>query len=386
MQVAARLTALVREDDLVARLGGDEFAILAATGRDAAGISALAERAIDALSKPFPIEGVVHQIGVSIGIAYAMLDGADPESLTRSADLALYRAKAEGRGIYREFEVAMQTRMQERYRLEQSLREAIAKDQLLLHFQPQVDARTGAFCGAEALIRWMHPTRGLVPPLEFISIAEETNLILPIGEWVLRKACAEAARWPDTMTIAVNLSPIQFRDPVLVDTVALALELAGLPGRRLELEITENVLIEDTAHVKTVLDDLKSLDIRLSLDDFGTGYSSLGQLHRFPFDKIKVDRSFVRGLPDDAGSVAIVRAIVALGAGLGMQTTAEGVEDEPQRAFVTDAGCDQIQGFFFGRPVPADALPAAFHPSAVVDERSARSVVEDACTAMAIPV
>ena len=360
VEVAQRLLALVREVDLVARLGGDEFAILAATGSDPDAIAALAVRAIETIGRPFRIDGRDHQIGVSIGIAFAMQDGADMESLTRSADLALYRAKEDGRGIYRLFEPALRTRMEQRHSLEQALRIAVSQEQFQLHYQPQVDARSGAFVGAEALIRWVHPERGLVMPSEFIPLAEDTNLILPIGEWVLRTACVEAASWPDAMVVAVNLSPLQLRDPALASIVASALEHAGLPGRRLELEITESVLMEDTVYVQDVLDRLKALGIRLALDDFGTGYSSLGHLHRFPFDMIKVDRCFVQGIPDDQAGVAIVLAVVALGAGLGMQTTAEGVEDEAQRCFVIDAGCDQIQGFLVGRPVGAAHLPQAF--------------------------
>ncbi len=360
VEVGARLKSLVREDDLVARLGGDEFAILAATGRDASAISALADRAIETIRRPFVTDGRVHEIGVSIGIAFATRDGGDAESLIRSADLALHRAKSDGRGIHRLFEEAMKTSVQERHVLEQALRQAVAQSEFTLHFQPQVDARTGAFNGAEALVRWRHPVRGLVGPSDFIPIAEETNLIAPIGEWVLRTACYEAARWPDHLVVAVNLSPVQFRDPELVTLVASALVWSGLPGRRLELEITESVLIDDPTRVKAVLDELKGLGIRLSLDDFGTGYSSLGLLQRFPFDKIKVDRSFIARAPDDAGSAAIVRAVVALGAGLGMQTSAEGVETDAQLHFANAAGCDQIQGFLFGRPVPVESLPEAF--------------------------
>ncbi len=361
VQVSRRLVALVRAGDLVARIGGDEFSIVAATSGDRTAIGALAERVIAVLSRPFVVDGRTHQIGVSVGIAFAGSDGADPEALTRSADLALYRAKAEGRGICRLFEDGMRRRMQERHGLESDLRRAIERNEFVLHYQPQVDAATGAFTGAEALIRWVHPERGLVSPADFIPIAEETDLISRIGAWVLRTACREAARWPDRFVLAVNLSPLQFRDPTLMSTVASALSWSGLPGGRLELEITESVLIEDVGQVRVVLDALKRLGIRLSLDDFGTGYSSLGQLHRLPFDRIKIDHSFIRRLPDDAGSAAIVRAVVALGKGFGMQTTAEGVEDPAQLRFVTEAGCDNIQGFLFSRPVVAEALPAVFH-------------------------
>jgi diguanylate cyclase (GGDEF)-like protein len=362
MEVGARLCALVREGDLVARLGGDEFAILASIDGDPQTIGALAGRAIESISQTYVIDGRSHHIGVSIGVAFAMKDGADSEALKRCADLALYRAKAEGRGMHCVFEIGMRLRMDERHGLEQDLRQAIEDGDFVVHYQPQVDARTGAYNGAEALVRWMHPVRGLVLPSDFIPLAEETCLIGAIGEWVLRTACAEAAGWPDHLTVAVNLSPIQFRDPALVSIVTSALAWADLPGHRLELEITESVLIEDTERVAAVLNELKALGIRLSLDDFGTGYSSLGHLHRFPFDKIKVDRSFVQGIPKDQTGVAIIRTVVALAAGLGLQTTAEGVETDAQRVFVVEEGCDQIQGFLFGHPVLPEALPRAFSP------------------------
>ncbi len=360
VEVARRLVGLVRQGDLVARLGGDEFSIVALAGSDATTIVALADRMIEAVSLPFVVDGRSHRIGVSVGIAFAGSDGGDPEALTRCADLALYRAKSEGRGIYRLFEDGMRVRMQERHGLEQDLLRAVERNEFLLYFQPQVDAATGAFTGAEALIRWMHPERGLVSPEQFIAVAEETNLISRIGAWVLRTACVEAARWPAHLVVSVNLSPLQLRDATLAATVAAALAWSGLPGRRLDIEITESMLIEDGIHVRTVLEALKRLGVRLSLDDFGTGYSSLGQLHRFPFDQIKIDHSFVRRLPDDPGSAAIVRAVVALARGLGLRTTAEGVEDAAQLRFVTEAGCDQIQGFLFSRPVAPEALPTGF--------------------------
>ena len=384
VEVSARLASLVRQGDLAARLGGDEFAILAATGNDPQSVAALAGRVIEALAQPFVIDERSHQIGVSVGVAFAVRDGGDSEALKRSADLALYRAKAEGRGLYRVFEIGMRLRMDERHGLEQDLRHAITAGEFRLHYQPQLDARTGEYDGAEALIRWVHPTRGLVPPSGFIGVAEETRLIDAIGEWVLRTACLEAASWPDHLVVAVNLSPIQFRDPALVSIVASALAWAGLPGHRLELEITESVLIEDIERVAGVLADLKALGILLSLDDFGTGYSSLGHLHRFPFDKIKVDQSFVQGVPDDQAGVAIIRTVVALAAGLGMKTTAEGVEDEAQRIFVVEEGCDQIQGYLFGRPVPPDALPAAYRPRRPAAVRDVRPVPSSTAPSLAL--
>ena len=367
MRVAGRLAAVVRDGTMVARIGGDEFSILAKDYGEEQGIRALADRVVEVLSRPFLIDGQVHEIGASVGVALAPGDGDTPSALVRNADLALYRAKEDGRGVYRMFESGMNARMQARRSLELALRRAAARQEFLLHYQPQVDATSGEFVGAEALIRWMEPGRGMVPPFEFIQVAEETNLIIGIGEWVLHTACAEAATWPAHLTIAVNLSPVQFRDPRLFSIVVAALEESGLAPHRLELEITESALIEDEEAVLVLLQGFKQLGVKISLDDFGTGYSSLGHLSRFPFDKIKIDRSFVSRAPDDRDSAAIVRAIVSLGASLGMATTAEGVETERQRTLVADAGCDQIQGYWYGRPMAAAQLPAAFKP--VIDER-----------------
>ena len=255
----------------------------------------------------------------------------------------------------------MDARMQARRTLELALRRAAARQEFEVYYQPQVDTRTGRYTGAEALIRWNHPERGVVLPAEFIAVAEETNLITGIGEWVLRTACGEAATWPAHLSVAVNLSPVQFRDPRLLSIVASALDESGLPGHRLELEITESVLIDDEAGVLAILLRFRELGVRISLDDFGTGYSSLGHLSRFPFDKIKIDRSFVGRATIDKDSAAIVRAIVSLGASLGIATTAEGVETAEQHRFVAAEGCDQIQGFLFSRPVRVRNMPADFH-------------------------
>ncbi len=367
VRVAGRLNAIVRDGTVVARIGGDEFSIVASDLVGVDGIRALADRIVDVLSRPFVIDGLVHEIGASVGVALAPSDGDTATVLIRNADLALYRAKDDGRGVYRLFEAGMDARMQARRGLELALRRALARHEFVLHYQPQVDATTGAVIGAEALIRWHDPERGLVPPVEFIPIAEETNLIAGIGEWVLHTACAEAARWPAHLYVAVNLSPVQFRDPRLFSIVESALQESGLPGDRLELEITETALIEDEGAVRKLLLDFKALGVRISLDDFGTGYSSLGHLRRLPLDKIKIDRSFTSRLPDDRDSAAIVRAVVSLGQNLGITTTAEGVETEAQRAFVANEGCDQIQGYFFSRPLAADALPASFRMSARPD-------------------
>ncbi|MGU3540014.1 bifunctional diguanylate cyclase/phosphodiesterase [Methylobacterium sp. A54F] len=359
-RVAQRLSRAVREGDLVARLGGDEFAVLKGGGVDLAGIQELAERVLDVLARPFLIDGHVLNIGTSIGIALAPSDGETPEQLMGSADLALYGAKDDGRGRYRMFEGSMNARIQARRLLELDLRRAIARQEFTLHYQPQVDARTGAYDGAEALIRWHHPERGLVPPADFITLAEDTGLIGPLGEWVLRTACTDALAWPDHLTVAVNLSPVQFRDARLAATIRSILAETGLPGTRLEIEITEGSLLQDEQRTLAILRELRTLGIRISMDDFGTGYSSLSYLRRFPFDKIKIDQSFVRQTPGDKDSAAIVRAIATLGASLGMKTTAEGVETDAQSSFIAGEGCDQLQGYLISRPVPADRIAALF--------------------------
>ena len=359
-RVARRLRGAVRAHDLLARLGGDEFAVLARDAAELEAVQALAERLIDVLGRPYVIDGQVVIIGASLGIALAPTDGNEPQWITRSADLALYRAKEEGRGTYRMFEEGMNARMQARRVLEAELRRATSRREFEVHYQPQVDARTGAYTGAEALVRWRHPRRGLVSPAEFIPLAEEVGLIGTIGEFVLREACIEAMRWPDGMTVAVNLSPVQLRDAQLASTVSRILAETGLAGDRLELELTESALMHDEAQALATLVTLRSMGVRLSLDDFGTGYSSLSYLHRFPFDKIKIDQSFIRQLPDDGESAAIVRAIAMLGSTLGMTIVAEGVETEAQMAFTAREGCDQAQGYLIGRPLPPAKLADAF--------------------------
>ncbi|WP_375456658.1 EAL domain-containing protein [uncultured Methylobacterium sp.] len=359
-RVSQRLLRAACEEDLVARLGGDEFAILKAGGTDVSAMHAVAERVIDILARPFLIDGHVLNIGASVGIALAPEDGEGAEMLMGNADLALYGAKEEGRGRYRMFESSMNARIQARRSLELDLRRAVVRQEFTLHYQPQVDARTRTYDGAEALIRWHHPERGLVSPADFIPLAEETGLIGPLGEWVLRTACTEALAWPAHLTVAVNLSPVQFRDTRLATTIRHILVETRFPPPRLELEITEGSLLQDEQRTLTTLRELRALGIRISMDDFGTGYSSLSYLHRFPFDKIKIDQSFVRRTPDDRDSAAIVRAIAMLGASLGMKTTAEGVETDAQSRFITGEGCDQLQGYLISRPVPAERIQALF--------------------------
>ena len=350
--VADRLRSILRDDDIVARLGGDEFAILQLSADGPKAAEALASRIIEAFeSKPFMLDGQSIHLGTSIGIAMAPTDGDDPAELLHSADLALYTAKADGKGTWRRYDVAMDEKTRERRALEAGLRHALAHDQLELHYQPLVDAKTGRITSAEALVRWCHPERGMIPPAEFVALAEETGLILQLGEWVLRTACAEAAVWPGNLSVAVNLSPAQFRERSLVDLIAQILAASGLPPDRLELEITEGVLLNDERRTLETLVLLRSKGIRIAMDDFGTGYSSLSYLRKFPFDKIKIDQSFIRQLPDDTESVAIVRAIITMSACLGIETTVEGVETAQQYAFCVAEGCAYIQGYHVSHPL-----------------------------------
>jgi diguanylate cyclase (GGDEF)-like protein/PAS domain S-box-containing protein len=351
--IARRLQACVRETDTVARLGGDEFAILRTVETDQQDDAIiLANRLLEALTAPYDIEGHTVIIGTSIGIAVAPTDGTDSDRLLKSADLALYRAKSSGRNCYRFFEKVMEVEAQARHQLASELRIALTRNEFELHYQPIIEVRTGQSCGVEALVRWRHPQKGIISPLQFIPTAEDIGLIVPLGEWIIRKACVDAANWPSDVKVAVNLSAIQFNKGNLIDVVADALRTAGLPPDRLELEITESVLLENNAKNVADLHKLKSLGVSIALDDFGTGYSSLSYLTMFPFDKIKIDRSFVRDLGVRADCTSVVCAIVGLGKSLNIVTTAEGVETDAQLALVRAAGCHQAQGYLFGRPVP----------------------------------
>jgi diguanylate cyclase (GGDEF)-like protein len=353
--VSERLRALLGKDDFAARLGGDEFAILhAVTSAD--DTAELARHIIEALITPYDLEGHQANIGASIGISLAPIDGMDPEALLRCADLALYRAKGQGRGDFVFFESEMIASAHNRRVLELELREALTLGQFEAHYQPQINVKTGLVSGAEALIRWRHPLRGLVAPSEFIPIAEEVGLIVPIGEWIMRQACRDAAQWREGLRVAVNLSAAQFRGSRLAEMVISALSAGGLAPGRLELEITESVLLEQTEVTLSTLHQLRSLGVRVSLDDFGTGYSSLSYLRSFPFDKIKIDRSFVREVTASANGAAIVRAIASLGASLGMETTAEGVETEEQLDLIRAEGCTEVQGFYFSPARPVGEL------------------------------
>jgi diguanylate cyclase (GGDEF)-like protein/PAS domain S-box-containing protein len=359
-EVARRIRDALGEQDFVARLGGDEFAVVTGTV-DVGELGRLAEAMIESLSASYQLENQEASIGASIGIAIGPADGDEPDRLMRCADLALYRAKAEGRGAYHYFEAAMDARLQERRSMEVELAGALERRELQVFYQPLVTLSTGEIAAFEALARWPHPERGDVPPSMFIPIAEETNLICRLGAFVLDRACIDAAAWPDSVKIAVNLSPRQFRDGGLLATVQAALQKSGLAAGRLELEITEAMLLERTDLVQSTLHALRALGVRISMDDFGTGYSSLSYLRSFPFDKIKIDRSFVQEMATSADAAAIVRAIVTLGASLGIQVTAEGIETAEAAELLAEQGCTEGQGFFFSRPRPrieADALVA----------------------------
>ena len=355
--VAGRLAGQVRGGDLIARLGGDEFAVLQVGAAQPEAARSLAQRLVDALATPISVAGRDLSVGLSIGVALAPQDGVDADALFKNADLALYRAKGEGRSTFRFFEAQMDAAERARQELEIDLRQALAREELDLHFQPALDVATGAITGFEALARWTHPVHGPIPPDRFIPLAEDTKLISPLGDWVLRRACAVAATWPAPTRVAVNVSAVQFDRDDLPAIVADALARSGLAPERLELEITETVLIRESDAVVRTLHALRELGVRIALDDFGTGYSSLSYLRRFAFDRIKIDRSFIREM-DHPDTAAIVRAMVGLGARLGIAITAEGVETEAQLASVKAEGCSEAQGWLIGRPASADAARA----------------------------
>ena len=362
---AERLKASTRKRDIVARIGGDEFAILVQPSPSMEEPKAIAHRILDLVQRTYLIEGQLVNIGTSIGIAQAPEHGRDSATLLRSADLALYHSKMSGRGAYHFFDEQMERRAQARRTSELELRRALALRQLEVFYQPQVNTEIGRLVGFEALLRWRHPERGIIAPGDFLPLAEEIGLISPLGDWVLRTACREAMKWPSDVVIAVNASPLQFDSGNFADSVRRALALSGLPGERLEIEVTEGILLRNDETVVKILHDLRSMKVRIAMDDFGTGYASLSQLARFPFDKIKIDRSLAGFKGDNVKQRAIVRAITALGQSLGICTLAEGVEDADQIARLRQDGCHSVQGYFFGRPMPASQLEeliAQLHP------------------------
>ncbi len=356
--VSERLKHSIRAGDIVARLGGDEFAIVQSGEEQPSGATQLALRIIDILGKPFDLEGHRVIIGASVGIAIAPFDGETSDVLLMNADMALYRAKAEGRNMSRFFEPQMNATSQKRRQIENDMRIAIDEKQFELYYQPQVAIETNAITGFEALIRWNHPQQGRISPADFIPIAEETGLILQIGEWVLETACAIATTWPAPIRVAVNVSPLQVRKNGLTATVARALEKTGLAPNRLELEITETVMLHDTEHTMAVLHALRAMGVRISMDDFGTGYSSLSYLRRFPFHKIKIDQSFVADIGNDDNAALIVTAVTQLARSLGMSTTIEGVETAEQLNIVSRDGRGEVQGFLLSPPRPASEVLA----------------------------
>jgi len=353
-ETAARIEAAAGDANLVARVGGDEFVVLCPHANSASA-EAVCRRLMEAVAQPLEFDGQMAQIGLSIGIALAPRDGCTVDDLLRNGDLALYKAKTDGRGTFRFFHREMDEQARARRSLELDLRSALARGEFVLHFQPRFPAQSKLPVSVEALLRWAHPQRGMIAPSAFIPMAEETGLIVPIGTWVLFEACRLVAPL-DALSVSVNLSPVQIRRSDIVKTVRSALEASGLPPHRLELEVTEGVLLENTTSARATLTALKELGVSLALDDFGTGYSSLSTLHSFPFDRIKIDRHFVAALGQDRNADAIIRAVIGLGRALRMQTVAEGVETVEQLAFLQTEGCNEVQGFLLARPAALSDL------------------------------
>ena len=356
--VAARLTKAVQSTDFIARIGGDEFAVVQANVARPEQCSQLAASIVELVSQPYDIDGRHIVIGASIGIAIAPSDGANPDTLLKNADMALYLAKEDGRGTHRFFEREMDKRLQLRRALELDLRKALAEGQFEVYYQPIIDLQGGRAAGLEALLRWNHPERGQISPAEFIPLAEETGLILPLGEWVLRTACLHASKWPKDVSVAVNLSPLQFKGRNIVQLTMSALAASGLPAARLELEITELVLLQDEANTLAILHQLRDIGVQISMDDFGTGYSSLAYLRNFPFDRIKIDRSFVRDMLVRQDCRAIVRAVIGLAKSLDITTIIEGIETREQLEAAKAEGCDLGQGYLFSKPMPEPNIAA----------------------------
>ena len=353
--IGARIQATLRQGDLIARLGGDEFAIALVDVTNLGDVMAFMNRLVEALRRPLQVMGKEMLVTTSVGIALAPADGDTATTVLRHAGIALARAKGDGGQRMCFFEQSMDKALQRRRMVEHELRLALGREEFEVVYQPQYDLATERQCGSEALIRWHHPVHGKIAPGHFISVAEDTGLIVPLGEWVLRRACRDAVNWPAPLFVSVNLSPAQFRDGDVAETVAQVLNETGLPPERLELEITESLLINDTEEVLGKLNRLRQLGVHIAMDDFGTGYSSLSYLARFPFSKIKIDRQFIRNMTRDTAMRAIVKTIIALGKSLDVTITAEGVETEEQAAMLREFGCPQVQGFLYGYPGAADA-------------------------------
>ena len=366
--MASRLGGCVRAEDLVARIGGDEFVILLSRLAHAEEPARVAERVLDALARPLQIDSQPLRVGASIGIALYPADGGEIDPLLKHADTAMYEAKESGRNAYRFFLPEMTQRVTRRLQTEAELRKAIESGDLRLHYQPQIDAASGRVYGCEALVRWQHPERGLLPPDRFVPFAEQSGLIVPLGEWVLREACLQQVRWRDAglppLDVAVNISALQFRRRDFVATVARVLGETGADPARIELEITESALMDATPELVASFDQLVALGLTLALDDFGTGYSSLAYLKRLPLRRLKIDRSFVDGLPDNPEDVAITSATLSLARDLGMEVVAEGVETEDQRGYLCKRGCRAMQGYLFSRPLGVEEFRTWFEEQA----------------------
>src|SRR6516164_642859 len=358
--IADRLRGCTREPDTVARLGGDEFAIIMTQMQQPNDAAVLSKRIGESIVKPYQIEGHTIVTDISIGISVAPFDAMEADPLLRNADMALYGAKADGRGTFRFFEPEMNTRMKARRELEMDLRKALVSKEFELFYQPLVSLQTNEINGFEALLRWNHPKRGLVGPADFIPVAEETGLIVPLGEWVLKAACYEAVDWPDNIKVAVNLSSAQLNNRNLLNVVIGALGETGMPARKLQLEITETMLLQNTFATLATLHELRKLGVQIALDDFGTGYSSLSYLRSFPFDKIKIDRSFIKDLSNGAEPLAIVNAVAGLAKCLNMTSTAEGVETQQQMEVLQAIGCTEMQGYLFSHARPASEIEEMF--------------------------
>ena len=351
--LADRLLRCADEGDTIARVGGDEFALIHSLVPETKGVSALATELIESIAKPYDVGGSRLTLTASIGIAVTSPSCKEPDRIQKDADVALYRAKADGRNVFRLYDSNMDGELEAKRSLERAMRSALTRDQFEVRYQPIVDTQSERTCGFEALVRWDHPERGVIPPSEFIGVAEEMGFISPLGEWVLRRACQDAADWPPYISLAVNVSPAQC-NPALVPTVTNALAASRLPAARLELEVTEFALLQDNSATLSVLRQLRQLGVKISMDDFGTGYSSLSYLRSFPFDKIKIDQSFVRDICVNPDSLAIVRAVAGLGRNFGVPTTAEGVETSEQLELIKEIRCTQCQGYYFGRAMSAD--------------------------------
>ena len=356
-EVAQRLTQALRPGDVLARLGGDEFAVVLPSFESRAALAAVADSIVAMIEQPYEIDGRRFRSTVSIGIAIGPSDGQNADDLLMAAELALYAVKASGRGTYRFYEPSMNEAAKDRQQTELDLRGAIEQGQLHLEYQPIIDLRRNVISSFEALARWQHPIKGSISPAVFIPLAEDSGLILPLGEWALREACRQAVQWPNDLKVSVNLSPVQFSMPNLADMILRILNQTGLEARRLVLEITEGMFISDAQKTLAILHQLKALGVGIAMDDFGTGYSSLSSLRSFPFDKIKIDRAFVSDLGENSENSVIVQAVIIIARALGMTTVAEGVETVGQQTLLTALGCDEVQGYLYSRSVPIEKVP-----------------------------